>query len=164
MRNPSRAMLAAIVFVAGFFPAFFVERHHVPGAHAAVLEITRRLRRNPISYLVAVTMAANIGSVASPGEVRSPAGETACPTYVPGCSRPHGVCSSRLHSIFSSSCIFMTGTIAMTGKIAGYSTLNAAPGSTRAARRAGSHTDSTVMTDSSPPAAASDSGSMGERR
>src|ERR1039457_7528620 len=44
-----------------------------------------------------------------------------------------------------------------------YSPLNATPGSTRAARRAGSHTDSTVMTDSSTPAAASDNGSMGER-
>jgi len=51
-----------------------------------------------------------------------------------------------------------------TGEGVGYSSLSAAPGSTRAARRAGSQTDSTVMTASRRPAAARDSGSMGERR
>jgi len=58
-------LLAAIVFVSGFFSAFFVNDTMCLVLTPLVLEITRRLRRNPIPYLLAVAMAANIGSVAT---------------------------------------------------------------------------------------------------
>jgi len=59
------ALLAAIVFVAGFFSAFFVNDTMCLVLTPLVLEITRQLRRNPVPYLLAVAMAANIGSVAT---------------------------------------------------------------------------------------------------
>ena len=55
-------LLAAIVFVSGFFSAFFVNDTMCLVLTPLVLEVTRRLRRNPIPYLLAVAMAANISS------------------------------------------------------------------------------------------------------
>ena len=58
-------LLASIVFVAGFFSAFFVNDTMCLVLTPLVLEIARQLRRNPVPYLLAVAMAANIGSVAT---------------------------------------------------------------------------------------------------
>ena len=58
-------LLSAIVLVSGFFSAFFVNDTMCLVLTPLVLEITRRLRRNPLPYLLAVAMAANIGSVAT---------------------------------------------------------------------------------------------------
>jgi len=58
-------LLAAIVFVAGFFSAFFVNDTMCLVLTPLVLEITRQLRRNAVPYLLALAMAANIGSVAT---------------------------------------------------------------------------------------------------
>ena len=58
-------LLGAIVLVSGFFSAFFVNDTMCLVLTPLVLEITRRLRRNPVPYLLAVAMAANIGSVAT---------------------------------------------------------------------------------------------------
>ena len=59
------ALLASIVVVAGCFSAFFVNDTMCLVLTPLVLEITRSLRRNPTPYLLAVAMAANIGSVAT---------------------------------------------------------------------------------------------------
>ncbi len=58
-------LLAAIVFVAGFFSAFFVNDTMCLVLTPLVLEIALQLRRNAVPYLLAVAMAANIGSVAT---------------------------------------------------------------------------------------------------
>jgi len=58
-------LLAAIVFVSAFFSAFFVNDTMCLVLTPLVLEITGRLRRNPVPYLLAVAMASNIGSVAT---------------------------------------------------------------------------------------------------
>ena len=58
-------LLAAVVLVSGFFSAFFVNDTMCLVLTPMVLEITRRLGRNPVPYLLAVAMAANIGSVAT---------------------------------------------------------------------------------------------------
>lgn len=58
-------LLASIVFVAGFFSAFFVNDTMCLVLTPLVLEIARQLRRNPVPYLLAVAMASNIGSVAT---------------------------------------------------------------------------------------------------
>jgi Na+/H+ antiporter NhaD/arsenite permease-like protein len=58
-------LLAAIVLVSGFFSAFFVNDTMCLVLTPLVLEITGRLSRNPVPYLLAVAMAANIGSVAT---------------------------------------------------------------------------------------------------
>ncbi len=58
-------LLVAIVLVAGFFSAFFVNDTMCLVLTPLVLEIARRLRRNALPYLLAVAMAANIGSVAT---------------------------------------------------------------------------------------------------
>ncbi len=58
-------LLSAIVFVAGFFSAFFVNDTMCLVLTPLVLEIARQLRRNAVPYLLAVAMAANIGSVAT---------------------------------------------------------------------------------------------------
>jgi Na+/H+ antiporter NhaD/arsenite permease-like protein len=58
-------LLAGIVAVSGVFSAFFVNDTMCLVLTPLVLEITRRLRRNPIPYLLAVAMASNIGSVAT---------------------------------------------------------------------------------------------------
>lgn len=58
-------LLAAIVFISGFFSAFFVNDTMCLVLTPLVLEISRQLRRNAVPYLLAVAMAANIGSVAT---------------------------------------------------------------------------------------------------
>ncbi len=58
-------LLIAIVSVAGFFSAFFVNDTMCLVLTPLVIEITRQLRRNPVPYLLGVAMAANIGSVAT---------------------------------------------------------------------------------------------------
>ena len=58
-------LLAAIVFVSGFFSAFFVNDTMCLVLTPLVLDISRQLRRNAVPYLLAVAMAANIGSVAT---------------------------------------------------------------------------------------------------
>lgn len=58
-------LLAAIVFVAGFFSAFFVNDTMCLVLTPLILEISGQLRRNAVPYLLAVAMAANIGSVAT---------------------------------------------------------------------------------------------------
>jgi Na+/H+ antiporter NhaD/arsenite permease-like protein len=59
------ALLSAIVLVSGVFSAFFVNDTMCLVLTPLVLEIARGLRRNPIPYLLAVAMAANIGSAAT---------------------------------------------------------------------------------------------------
>jgi Na+/H+ antiporter NhaD/arsenite permease-like protein len=59
------ALLAAIVFVSGFFSAFFVNDTMCLVLTPLVLDITAQLRRNPVPYLLAVAMASNVGSVAT---------------------------------------------------------------------------------------------------
>ncbi len=58
-------LLIAIVAVAGLFSAFFVNDTMCLVLTPLVLEIAETLRRNPVPYLLAVAMAANIGSVAT---------------------------------------------------------------------------------------------------
>jgi Na+/H+ antiporter NhaD/arsenite permease-like protein len=58
-------LLAAIVFVSGFFSAFFVNDTMCLVLAPLVLEIAGQLRRNPVPYLLAVAMASNVGSVAT---------------------------------------------------------------------------------------------------
>jgi Na+/H+ antiporter NhaD/arsenite permease-like protein len=58
-------LLAGIVAVSGVFSAFFVNDTMCLVLTPLVLEITKRLGRNPIPYLLAVAMASNIGSVAT---------------------------------------------------------------------------------------------------
>ena len=58
-------LLASIVLVSGVFSAFFVNDTMCLVLTPLVLEITGRLRRKPIPYLLAVAMASNIGSVAT---------------------------------------------------------------------------------------------------
>jgi Na+/H+ antiporter NhaD/arsenite permease-like protein len=58
-------LLIAIVAIAGFFSAFFVNDTMCLVLTPLVLEITETLRRNPVPYLLAVAMASNIGSVAT---------------------------------------------------------------------------------------------------
>ena len=59
------ALLAAVVLVSGVFSAFFVNDTMCLVLTPLVLEITARLKRNPVPYLLAVAMASNIGSVAT---------------------------------------------------------------------------------------------------
>ena len=58
-------LLAAIVFVSGFFSAFFVNDTMCLVMTPLVLEVATALRRNPVPFLLAVAMGANIGSVAT---------------------------------------------------------------------------------------------------
>lgn len=58
-------LLAAIVLVSGVLSAFFVNDTMCLVLTPLVLDIVSRLRRNPIPYLLAVAMAANIGSAAT---------------------------------------------------------------------------------------------------
>jgi Na+/H+ antiporter NhaD/arsenite permease-like protein len=58
-------LLCGIVLVSGLFSAFFVNDTMCLVLTPLVLEITRRLRRNPVPYLVAVAMSSNVGSVAT---------------------------------------------------------------------------------------------------
>ena len=59
------ALLAAIVLVSGVFSAFFVNDTMCLVLTPLVLDIATRLQRNPVPYLLAVAMAANIGSAAT---------------------------------------------------------------------------------------------------
>ena len=58
-------LLVAIVFVAGSFSAFFVNDTMCLVLTPLVLQITAALKRNPVPYLLAVAMGANIGSAAT---------------------------------------------------------------------------------------------------
>ena len=58
-------LLCGIVLVSGVFSAFFVNDTMCLVLTPLVLEITRRLGRKPIPYLLAVAMSSNIGSVAT---------------------------------------------------------------------------------------------------
>jgi Na+/H+ antiporter NhaD/arsenite permease-like protein len=58
-------LLGGIVAVSGVLSAFFVNDTMCIVLTPLVLEVTRRLRRNPIPYLLAVAMASNVGSVAT---------------------------------------------------------------------------------------------------
>ena len=58
-------LLTAIVGVAGFFSAFFVNDTMCLVLTPLVLEIADATRRNPVPYLLAVAVASNIGSVAT---------------------------------------------------------------------------------------------------
>jgi Na+/H+ antiporter NhaD/arsenite permease-like protein len=58
-------LLAAIVLVSGVLSAFFVNDTMCLVLTPLVLDIATRLRRNPVPYLLAVAMAANIGSAAT---------------------------------------------------------------------------------------------------
>jgi Na+/H+ antiporter NhaD/arsenite permease-like protein len=58
-------LLCGIVLVSGVFSAFFVNDTMCLVLTPLVLEITQRLRRNPLPYLLAVAMSANIGSLAT---------------------------------------------------------------------------------------------------
>jgi Na+/H+ antiporter NhaD/arsenite permease-like protein len=59
------ALLAAILLVSGTLSAFFVNDTMCLVLTPLVLDIAARLRRNPVPYLLAVAMAANIGSAAT---------------------------------------------------------------------------------------------------
>ena len=59
------ALLAAIVLAAGVLSAFLVNDAICLVMAPLVLELTRTLRRDPVPYLLAVAMAANVGSVAT---------------------------------------------------------------------------------------------------
>ena len=58
-------LLAAIALVSGIFSAFLVNDTVCLVLTPLVCELTRRLRRNPIPYLLCVAMASNAGSVAT---------------------------------------------------------------------------------------------------
>ena len=58
-------LLSGIVLVSGVFSALFVNDTMCLVLTPLVLEITERLRRNPVPYLLAVAMASNVGSVAT---------------------------------------------------------------------------------------------------
>jgi len=58
-------LLSGIVAVAGVFSAFFVNDTMCLVLTPLVLEITQRLRRRPVPYLLAVAMGSNVGSVAT---------------------------------------------------------------------------------------------------
>jgi Na+/H+ antiporter NhaD/arsenite permease-like protein len=58
-------LLAAVTLVAGFFSAFFVNDTMCLVLTPLVLEVTSRLRRKPVPYLLGVAMGSNVGSVAT---------------------------------------------------------------------------------------------------
>ena len=58
-------LLGGIVIVSGVFSAFFVNDTMCLVLTPLVIEITDRLRRNRVPYLLAVAMASNVGSVAT---------------------------------------------------------------------------------------------------
>ena len=58
-------LLCAVVVVAGVFSAFFVNDTMCLVLTPLILDVVTRLKRNPLPYLLAVAMAANIGSVAT---------------------------------------------------------------------------------------------------
>ncbi|MGO9672774.1 MAG: anion transporter [Methylocella sp.] len=58
-------LLAAIVGVTGLLSAFLVNDAICLAMTPLVVDVTRKLRRNPVPYLLAVAMASNAGSVAT---------------------------------------------------------------------------------------------------
>jgi Na+/H+ antiporter NhaD/arsenite permease-like protein len=60
-----KTLLAAVIAVAGLFSAFFVNDTMCIVLTPLVLEVATALGRNPVPYLLAVAMAANVGSVAT---------------------------------------------------------------------------------------------------
>ena len=58
-------LLCAVVAVAGVFSAFFVNDTMCLVLTPLILDVVTRLKRNPVPYLLAVAMAANIGSAAT---------------------------------------------------------------------------------------------------
>jgi Na+/H+ antiporter NhaD/arsenite permease-like protein len=58
-------MLAAIVLVAGILSAFLVNDTICLVMTPLVLELVKRLRRDPVPYLLAIAMASNVGSTAT---------------------------------------------------------------------------------------------------
>jgi Na+/H+ antiporter NhaD/arsenite permease-like protein len=58
-------LLSAVVLVSGVFSVFFVNDTMCLVLTPLVCDIATRLKRNPVPYLLAVAMAANIGSVAT---------------------------------------------------------------------------------------------------
>jgi Na+/H+ antiporter NhaD/arsenite permease-like protein/uncharacterized metal-binding protein YceD (DUF177 family) len=58
-------LLTAIVLVSGLLSAFFVNDTMCLVLTPLVLEITKRLQRNPLPYLLGVAMSSNCGSVAT---------------------------------------------------------------------------------------------------
>jgi Na+/H+ antiporter NhaD/arsenite permease-like protein len=58
-------LLAAVVAISGVFSAFLVNDAICLILAPLVLELTQRLERNPVPYLLAVAMASNIGSAAT---------------------------------------------------------------------------------------------------
>ena len=58
-------LLAAVGLVSGIFSAFLVNDTVCLVLTPLVLELTRRLKRNPVPYLLGVAMASNAGSVAT---------------------------------------------------------------------------------------------------
>jgi Na+/H+ antiporter NhaD/arsenite permease-like protein len=67
MRRAHRplALLCAVTAIAGLFSAFLVNDAVCLVLAPLVVELTLRLRRNPVPYLLAVAMASNIGSTAT---------------------------------------------------------------------------------------------------
>jgi Na+/H+ antiporter NhaD/arsenite permease-like protein len=63
-RHPLQ-LLAAVVFTCGAFSAFLLNDAICLVMTPLVLDVALRLRRNPVPYLLAVAMAANIGSAAT---------------------------------------------------------------------------------------------------
>ncbi len=59
------ALLAAVAAISGIFSAFFVNDTMCLVLTPLVLDIVARLGRNPVPYLLAVAMSANIGSAAT---------------------------------------------------------------------------------------------------
>ena len=59
------ALLIAIVLIAGVLSAFLVNDTVCLALTPLVLDLVRRLRRNPIPYLLGIAMASNVGSVAT---------------------------------------------------------------------------------------------------
>jgi Na+/H+ antiporter NhaD/arsenite permease-like protein len=64
VRSP-QGLLAWVILLAGFLAALFLNDTVVIVITPLVLDVTRRLRRNPLPYLIGLAAAANIGSVAT---------------------------------------------------------------------------------------------------
>ena len=58
-------LLVAVVFASGLFSAFLVNDTVCLALAPLVFDVVRRLRRNPVPYLLAVAMASNCGSTAT---------------------------------------------------------------------------------------------------
>jgi len=63
-RSP-RGLLALVVFVSGFFAAFFLNDTVCVMLTPLVIEMTLRAKRDPLPYLIGLATAANVGSCAT---------------------------------------------------------------------------------------------------